>query len=173
LSADGNDGQDSINGNCRVMPVEVFETRYPWLIEEWRLMTDSGGAGKHRGGLGTGKRLLCRKIDITASQMTDRHRIKPWGLNGGKEGANGATLFQRAGSADWLTVAQAFNKRSSSKYSNIVIRPGDRVHLIAPGGGGYGDPAERDPSAIRDDILEGYVSPQAAAADYGFRMKGE
>jgi N-methylhydantoinase B len=173
LSADGNDGQDSINGNCRVMPVEVFETRYPWLIEEWRLMTDSGGAGKHRGGLGTGKRLLCRKIDITASQMTDRHRIKPWGLNGGKEGANGATLFQRAGSADWLTVVQAFNKRSSSKYSNIVIRPGDRVHLIAPGGGGYGDPAERDPSAIRDDILEGYVSPRAAAADYGFRMKGE
>jgi 5-oxoprolinase (ATP-hydrolysing)/N-methylhydantoinase B len=136
-------------------------------------MTDSGGAGKHRGGLGTGKRLLCRKTDITASQMTDRHRIRPWGLNGGKQGATGATLFRRAGTNEWLTVARAFNKRSSSKYANIVIRPGDRVHLIAPGGGGYGDPVQRDPAAIREDILEGYVSRQKAEADYGFGMEDE
>jgi 5-oxoprolinase (ATP-hydrolysing)/N-methylhydantoinase B len=173
MSADGNDAQDSINGNCRVMPVEVFETRYPWLIEEWCLLTDSAGAGKHRGGLSTGKRILCRKTDITASQMTDRHRIKPWGLNGGREGSNGATLIQQAGSGDWLTVAQAYNKRSSSKYSNIIIHPGDRVHLIAPGGGGYGNPAERDPAAIREDILEGYVTRRQAEADYGYRMTGE
>jgi N-methylhydantoinase B len=153
------------------MPVEVFETRYPWLVEEYRLLADSAGAGKHRGGLGTGKLLLCRKTEITASQMTDRHRIKPWGLNGGKEAANGATLFRRAGSSEWLTVAQAFNKRSSSKYANIVIRPGDRIHLIAPGGGGYGDPAERDRAAIREDILEGYVSRERATVDYGFRME--
>jgi N-methylhydantoinase B/oxoprolinase/acetone carboxylase alpha subunit len=167
MNADGNDAQDSINGNCRVMPVEVFETRYPWLIEEWCLLTDSGGAGKFRGGLGTGKRILCRKTEITASQMTDRHRIKPWGLNGGRPGSNGATLVQRAGDEEWQTVVQAFNKRSSSKYANIVFRPGDRVHLIAPGGGGYGPPSERDPGAIHEDIREGYASRRQAEADYG------
>lgn len=173
ISADGNDAQDSINGNCRVMPVEVFETRYPWLVEEWNLLQDSGGAGKFRGGLSTGKRMLCRSTRITASQMTDRHRIKPWGLYGGKEGANGATLVQQAGSKDWLTVDQAFAKRSSSKYSNIPIRPGDRVHLIAPGGGGWGNPAERDRAMIREDVLEEYVSAQCAEADYGFRLDQE
>jgi N-methylhydantoinase B/oxoprolinase/acetone carboxylase alpha subunit len=173
MSADGNDAQDSINGNCRVMPVEVFETRYPWLIEEWNLLTDSGGAGKFRGGLSTGKRMLCRSTPITASQMTDRHRVKPWGIYGGKEGSNGATLIQLSGSTEWLTVQQAFNKRSSSKYSNITIRPGDRVHLIAPGGGGWGDPAERDRAMVREDVLEGYISPLQAEADYGYRLKGD
>ena len=169
VAADGNNAQDSINGNCRVMPVEVFETRYPWLIEEWNLLTDSGGAGKFRGGLSTGKRLLCRSTPITASQMTDRHRIKPWGLYGGKEGANGATLFQRVGSKEWLTVAQAFNKRSSSKYSNITLRPGDRIHLIAPGGGGWGSPAERDRAMVQEDLAEGYISAKSAAENYGLK----
>ncbi len=173
MSADGNDAQDSINGNCRVMPIEVFETRYPWRVEEWRLLPNSGGAGTHRGGLATGKRLLCCKIDFTVSQMTDRHRIKPWGFGGGKEGANGATLVQRDGTHEWLTVAQAFNKRSSSKYAAITIRPGDRVQLIAPGGGGWGDPAERDRAAIAEDVREGYVSAECAARDYGFRPQGE
>jgi N-methylhydantoinase B/oxoprolinase/acetone carboxylase alpha subunit len=172
VAADGNNAQDSINGNCRVMPVEVFETRYPWLVEEWNLLTDSGGAGRFRGGLSTGKRLLCRSTPITASQMTDRHRIKPWGLYGGKEGANGATLVQRAGSQEWLTVAQAFNKRSSSKYSNITLRPGDRVHLIAPGGGGWGDPKERDKAMVQEDLAEGYISAKSAEENYGVKTKG-
>jgi len=172
VAADGNNAQDSINGNCRVMPVEVFETRYPWLVEEWNLLTDSGGAGRFRGGLSTGKRLLCRSTPITASQMTDRHRIKPWGLYGGKEGSNGATLVQRAGSQEWLTVAQAFNKRSSSKYSNITLRPGDRIHLIAPGGGGWGNPKERDKAMVKEDLAEGYISARSAEEDYGVKTGG-
>ena len=169
VAADGNNGQDSINGNCRVMPVEVFETRYPWLVEEWNLLTDSGGPGRFRGGLSTGKRLLCRSTPITASQMTDRHRIKPWGLYGGMEGSNGATLVQSAGSKEWLTVSQAFNKRSSSKYSNITLRPGDRIHLIAPGGGGWGNPRERDRAMVREDLAEGYISARSAEEDYGLK----
>jgi N-methylhydantoinase B len=173
VSADGNNGQDSINGNCRVMPVEVFETRYPWLVEEWNLLTDSGGPGRFRGGLSTGKRLLCRSTPITASQMTDRHRIKPWGLYGGMEGSNGATLVQSAGSKEWLTVSQAFNKRSSSKYSNITLRPGDRIHLIAPGGGGWGNPRERDRAMVREDLAEGYISARSAEEDYGLKPAKE
>ncbi|MGI9336295.1 MAG: hydantoinase B/oxoprolinase family protein [Gammaproteobacteria bacterium] len=170
--ADGNDAQDSINGNCRVMPVEVFETRYPWLIEEYTLVQDSGGPGRHRGGLGTTKCILCRTTDITVSQMTDRHRIKPWGLTGGLEGGNGATLLNSKGTSDWLTVVQAHNKSSSSKFSNVVFRPGDRVRLVTPGGGGYGDPRERDPATVQEDLAEGYISAQQAEDAYGFTQSG-
>ncbi len=173
MSADGNDAQDSINGNCRVMPVEVFETRYPWLVEEFGLVQDSGGAGEFRGGLGTAKRFLCRSTDITISQMTDRHRIRPWGLNGGREGSTGATLIQLGGAGDWLDMVAAFNKRSSSKYANVVVRPGDRLQIVTPGGGGYGDPAKRDSTLVREDIAEGYVSPDQAGTDYGFPEAGD
>ena len=172
-SADGNDAQDSINGNCRVIPVEVFETRYPWLIEEFKLVPDSGGAGEFRGGLGTAKRFLCRSTEITTSQMTDRHRIKPWGLNGGQEGGNGSTLIQLGGEGDWLDMTQAFNKRSSSKWANVVVRPGDRLQIVTPGGGGYGEPAKRNPALVREDLAEGYISPANAAAAYGISDRGE
>ncbi len=171
--ADGNDATDSINGNCRVIPVEVFETRYPWLIEEFRLVPDSGGAGEYRGGLGTAKRFLCRSTDITISQMTDRHRIKPWGLHGGQEGANGTTLIQLGGKGDWLDMIAAFNKRSSSKWANVVARPGDRLQIVTPGGGGYGEPARRNPALVREDLAEGYISPANARAAYGFSDGGE
>ena len=171
--ADGNDAQDSINGNCRVMPVEVFETRYPWLIEEYRLVQDSGGPGEFRGGLGTTKKILCRKTDITVSQMTDRHEIKPWGLAGGEQGGNGATLLNRPESDEWLTVVEAHGKRSSSKFANVVFRPGDRVRLVTPGGGGYGDPSERDRARLEEDVLEGYVSKAQAISAYGLSATGE
>jgi N-methylhydantoinase B len=171
--ADGNDAQDSINGNCRVIPVEVFETRYPWLIEEYRLVQNSGGAGRHRGGLSTAKRFLCRTTDITVSQMTDRHRVQPWGLNGGRGGGNGATLIRRAGSDEWLTIREAFGKSSSSKYANVLVRPGDRVQLVAPGGGGYGDPGERDVELVREDLREGYISREHAEQEYAWRDAGD
>jgi len=171
--ADGNTACDSINGNCRVIPAEVFETRFPFRIENWTFTADSGGPGKFRGGLGYEKTMLCLNEEIVASQMTDRHELEPWGLDGGKPGGRGATLFQRAGSKDWMTVAQAFNKRSSSKYSNITIRMGDRVKLVMPGGGGHGDPMQRDRAAIAEDLAEGYITAEGATRDYGYREAAE
>ena len=106
--------------------------------------------------------------EITASQCTDRHRIKTWGLRGGGEGAVGATLIQPGGAADWRPVTETHGKASSSKYSNILLRPGDRVRLVVPGGGGYGAPAERAREAIEEDIAEGYVTPDAARREYGY-----
>lgn len=165
--ADGNDAVDSINGNCRITPVEVYETRFPWRIESLAFNTDSGGAGQHRGGLGYTKQMLCLNDVIICSQMTDRHIFAPWGLNGGHEGGKGATLIQKAGRDDWMTVPQAFGKASTSRYSNISIRRGDRVRLVTPGGGGYGDPSLRDPEAVARDMREGYISARAGRADYG------
>jgi N-methylhydantoinase B len=167
--ADGNDATDSINGNCRVMPVEVYETRYPWLTEEFSLIADSGGAGAFRGGLGTRKIWRCLDAEITASQLTDRHTHQAWGQHGGRPGAKGNTLFMKAGANDWKTMVEAFGKTSTSKWSNVVIRSGDRVQIVTPGGGGWGEPAGRDPGMVAEDVAEGWVTAEAAAHDYGYR----
>ncbi|MBV9758139.1 MAG: hydantoinase B/oxoprolinase family protein, partial [Alphaproteobacteria bacterium] len=166
--ADGNDAVICINGNCRFNPTEVFETRFPWRVEEFSLVQDSGGAGTHRGGLGFRRTLRAVNAEITASQCTDRHRVQTWALFGGKGGANGATLYQRAGSEEWLTAKQAYNKVSSSKYANIRVQPDDRVRIVVSGGGGFGDPRQRDPALIEEDLREGYISPGGAQRDYGF-----
>jgi len=167
--ADGNDATDSINGNCRVMPVEVFETRYPWLTEEYSLRTDSGGAGRQRGGLGTKKIYRCLDAEITASQLTDRHQHQAYGLAGGQPGAAGMTWFKGQGQDAWQTMIEAFAKRSTSKWSNVCFKPGDRVQILTPGGGGYGAPGERDPARLDADVRDGFVSAEAARRDYAAR----
>ena len=168
--ADGNDCVIAINGNCRFNPVEVFETRFPFHVEDIAMTPDSGGAGAYRGGLGYHKTLRATTTDITASQCTDRHYIKTWALFGGKEGGNGATLIQNKDRADWRPVTEAFGKVSSSKYSNITLRPGDRVRLSVSGGGGYGRPEDREREMIEEDLREGYITPNGARHDYGVEM---
>ena len=165
--ADGNDCVIAINGNCRFNPTEVFETRYPWRVEEFALIQDSGGAGTFRGGLGFRRTLYSTAVPMTGSQCSDRHVIGPWGLFGGKDGLPGATLIQSAGSDQWLTAKELFGKASSSKFSNITLHPGDRIRLAVPGGGGYGDPSGRDRAMVEEDLREGYVSREAALRDYG------
>jgi len=165
--ADGNDCVIAINGNCRFNPVEVFETRFPFQVEDFAMTPDSGGAGTYRGGLGYHKTLRATTTEITASQCTDRHQVKTWALFGGKEGGNGATLIQQKDRDDWRPVTEAFGKMSSSKYSNITLKPGDRVRLAVSGGGGYGNPAEREPRLIEEDLKEGYITPEGARKNYG------
>ena len=127
---DGNDCVIAINGNCRFNPAEVFETRFPLRVENCEMVTDSGGAGKWRGGLGYTRTLLITAVPITGSQCSDRHEVKPWAILGG----NGATLIQKAGTSEWKTVRELYGKISSSKYANILLEPGDRIRFTAPGG---------------------------------------
>lgn len=165
--ADGNDATDSINGNCRVMPVEVFETRYPWLTEEYCLRPDSGGAGRRRGGLGTQKTYRCLDAEITASQLTDRHQHQAYGLAGGLPGASGMTWYRARDGEGWQTMVEAFAKRSTSKWSNVSFKAGDRVRILTPGGGGYGEPGTRERAQVESDVADGFVSAAAAHRDYG------
>ncbi|WP_144527681.1 hydantoinase B/oxoprolinase family protein [Peribacillus simplex] len=164
--ADGNNMVDSINGNCRTTPTEVFETRFPWLIESFNLNQDSGGPGKYRGGLGAEKVLKCVAQEITVSQMSDRHQIAPFGLFNGQEGGLGATLVMKNGESEWKNVKEAYGKVSSSKFSNLTVKKGDRVKIVTPGGGGYGDPCDRDRSKLEEDIKDGFVSEGAALSIY-------
>jgi N-methylhydantoinase B len=171
--ADGNDGVDSINGNCRPTPIEVFETRFPWRVEYLAFDTDSGGAGKFRGGVGYTKQMICLNEEVTCSQMTDRHLFAPWGLYGGRPGGLGATLVLKAGDAKWQNMREAYGKKSTSRYSNVRIRKGDRLRLVSPGGGGYGEPRDRDAELVSSDIKQGYVSVTAAEREYGFKGNGK
>lgn len=165
--ADGNNAVNCINGNCRMIPIEVFEARYPWLTEEFSLVADGGGAGKYRGGLGVTKRVRCTDAPITVSHMGDRHKRAPWGLFGGGEAAKASLKIQRAGRDDWRTVVESEGKVSPSKFAGLTINPGDTVWLTTGGGGGWGDPAERERAKIESDVDEGWVSRERAAADYG------
>jgi 5-oxoprolinase (ATP-hydrolysing)/N-methylhydantoinase B len=165
--ADGNDTVVVISGNCRLNPTEVFETRYPWRVENFALTPDSGGAGAHRGGLGFTRTLMATAKEITVSQCTDHHEVAPWSLFGGQTGGLGSTFIQRSGAADWQTVSQAYNKVSTSKFANIRVLSGDRIKITVPGGGGYGDPHARSRSQVKEDLLEGFISEEAARDIYG------
>jgi N-methylhydantoinase B/oxoprolinase/acetone carboxylase alpha subunit len=171
--ADGNDATDSINGNCRVIPVEVFETRFPLQCESFKLVEDSGGAGRHRGGLSTQRTLKGLDIPITGSQMSDRHHNRPWGLFGGHSGGLAGTWHMAANTTEWRTIDVAFNKVSPSKWSNVTIAPGDRMRFQTPGGGGWGDPGERPHQRVREDLAEGYISLKQAREVYGLESAGD
>ena len=166
--ADGNDATDSINGNCANTPMEVFETRFPWIVEEYALRPNSGGAGQFRGGLSNVKQMMCTG-EMLVSQMTNKHKICAWGLKNGGGGALGSTLYKKAGGNKWETTVEAYGKVSPSKYSNIPMNPGDRVRVLAPGGGGFGAPADRSQEAVTEDVREGYISEDQARKIYDFR----
>jgi N-methylhydantoinase B/oxoprolinase/acetone carboxylase alpha subunit len=169
---DGNNMVVTINGNCRNTPVEVFETRYPaFRIDSYRLVEDSGGPGEFRGGLG-GERVFTVTVpEVTVSALLNRMKTEPWGVLGGGEGAVGGLWVRRAGNAEWRTFVEEFGTISPSKFSGVVLHAGDQVKILMPGGGGYGDPHDRDRERVRRDVAEGFVSAGSAARDYG--LEGE
>ena len=155
---DGESASVSIcQGDVRSAPIELQEIQYPFLIERFALRTDSGGAGKHRGGLGVD--LTYRALQkCVANVNCDRTKDPPWGLRGGKPGAvNEAVLTRGDGSTTKLL-----------KATGIALEPGDRLTFGTAGGGGWGDPRQRDRKHVEQDIVAGYVSPEAARRDYGY-----
>ncbi len=169
--ADGNSNQVIPNGNCPATPVEIFETRYPFLERSYRLRRDSGGAGAQRGGLGSERILEVRAPEITMSALFDRMVSGAWGLFGGKDGQQSALLVKRAGHDTFETFREAYATASNSRVANIVLREGDQVMLASPGGGGYGEPMARATEAVCRDVLEGYVSETAAREIYGVALQ--
>ena len=166
--ADGNNAVNCINGNCRMIPTEVLEVRYPFLIEQFALVPDSGGAGQYRGGLGVTKQYLCRDVPITISHMGDRHKSAPWGLHGGGEAAKASLYIKRKDSTEWRSAIEDSGKISPSKFAGMTLNPGDRIWLTTAGGGGWGEVQARAPESIAEDIQEGWVSPANAQTVYAY-----
>lgn len=139
------------------MPIEVFENRSPLVVLHRELRRDSGGAGEYRGGLGYRTTYAGFRLDqpYRLSPFTDRIREPAPGLNGGLPGAPG--YFSTNGHA-------AEGKKTQ------VLAPHEEVTLATPGGGGFGRPVDRDPEAVRDDVLDGLVSPEEGRQVYGVAL---
>ncbi|MCY4370087.1 MAG: hydantoinase B/oxoprolinase family protein [bacterium] len=136
------------------VPAESVETLTSMVQLRRELRTDSGGAGRFRGGLGQWTEMSCRTDEAwTVSAMVDRISYPPEGLLGGESGAAGEFRIDGA--------------REGEPKRLLVLDPDTRVQLNLPGGGGYGDPFTRDPEAVLWDVVEGYVSIEGARRDYG------
>jgi N-methylhydantoinase B len=168
---DGNDCTIVVNGNCRNTPIEIFETRFPLHTVEYSLIADSGGAGRKRGGLGTRRIMrIGDGAEVTVSALFDRTKpeFRAWGLEGGHPGGNGAILVKRRGDTGFRSFPEVYGTVSASKFTNILLREGDEVMLDSPGGGGFGDPLERDRAEVASDLAEGRITRAAARALYGW-----
>lgn len=159
------DGENSyiFPANGANTPAEILESDTPLIVERRELLTDSGGAGKFRGGLGT--RTVFRvpndeyapQTPVSLGVQSGRFRLPPEGLAGGRAGARAKFLV---------------NGRQGNPYGLTKLHPGDVVTMDAAGGGGYGSPNERDRDALMEDIRMGKVSQEKAGTDYGFSESG-
>ncbi len=144
------------------IPSEYLENFYPLMVEGYSSIMDSGGAGKHRGGNGVEKvfRLLAHgHISI----HDDRHESQPWGILGGKPGAV---------SEKWIVRDGGKREPLPSKTDNVKVSPGDLVIFRTAGGGGWGDPLERDPVRVRNDVARKLMSVEKAHEAYGVVFAG-
>jgi N-methylhydantoinase B len=144
------------------IPTEYLETYYPMLIEHYASIRDTGGAGKHRGGNGVEKIYLLLE-DGDVSIHDDRHLTQPWGILGGQPGAC---------SEKWLVRKDGARQKLPAKVDNVRVRAGDRVIFRTAGGGGWGDPLERDPQRVRNDVARELMSAEKAREDYGVVLSG-
>jgi N-methylhydantoinase B len=166
LTSDGNDARTLINGNTRITSVEVIETRFPFLHHRYCLNTDSGGAGRTRGGLGTIREVEILAEELRLSACVEREKLQPWGLLGGRPGKNSGILVKLRGAKSYRTFKDAFGTKCNAKFSNVVLRKGDRIIIFTGGGGGYGNPEEREPEKITEDLREGYLSEKEVLRAY-------
>ena len=139
----------------RNTPAETLELRYPLLVECCELAPDSGGAGRFRGGAGLDVRYRML-ADGWFTSPIERTKTRPWGLHGGEPArANALRVTLPDGSEHALSKTSAFR-----------VPEGSVIEIAVGGGGGYGPSSERDPEAVRADLLDGYVSEEAARRDY-------
>ena len=166
-NGDGNNAIVVPQGNCRNTPVEVFESRYPWLVRSYELVQDSAGPGQYRGGLGIRRILeVVGPAEITVSAVFERMKVSPWGLFGGGEASKAAILVKKRGDDRFRTFSEVYGTVSPGKFVNCVVGPGDQLLLQSPGGGGYGEVTARDAEQVLEDVEQGFISEQAASEVY-------
>ena len=161
----GNPQGDGLNhsnnpiSTATIPPVEILESLYPVMFTQWALRPDSGGPGKHRGGLGA-----IYEIEALAEGGADvfligeRGKYPPFGVNGGAPAALNRFVFETDNGEKTPPLV--------SKITDVKIQLGQKVRLETPGGGGFGDPKDRDPALVARDARLGYVSRRAALSEY-------
>jgi N-methylhydantoinase B len=163
--ADGWSAVGASNGNCPLTPVEIYESRYPFVHHRYGLTEGSGGAGRHRGGLGT-IRVIELVDELTLSCYHSGERMLPWGLQGGGPGTLSALRVKCPGDDRFSNFKERFGVRCASKFTNVRLAPGTVLELEVGGGGGYGSPGERSCTAIAQDLLDGFYDERDVGAAY-------
>jgi len=160
---DGQNGVPHMGANQSNVPVEMIEADYPIRIEKYGLVADTGGAGRNRGGLALTREYRILADEAILNVRSDKRQYPPHGLFKGKEGAPSINVINPEAEHRVLPVLM-------TEVENL--KRGDLYQHIMSGGGGYGDPLERDPALVLDDVREEKVSPAHARAAYGVVVKG-
>ena len=144
--------------NTSNLPIESMEIEFPYMVEQYTLVPDSGGPGKFRGGLSMSKDIRVLGHDSQFTIKADRQKTPPWGLFGGQPGLPGV-----------ITIYPGTDQEAviDSKKSGTTLKSGGVLRCQMPGAGGYGNPLERDRALIVHDLEEGYITPESALRDYG------
>ncbi len=154
---DGMDAVDTLYANTRNNPIEDTESHLPLRVRRYELRDDACPPGRWRGGIGSVREVEFLE-DGGVSVEGEGHVYAPWGFAGGRDGETARMSFR----------PQRGNERGlPSKLPNLATRAGDRIEVVGPCGGGYGDPRERDPALVLEDVLDGYLTREQALADYG------
>ncbi len=154
---DGCDGVDSALSNCTNTPVEATDMDFAhFRVVGYGLMSDTGGAGRRRGGLGLWRSFEVLKDGVNFACYSDRAKIAPWGLFGGQDGARTRLEIKRGDEVIALPTK-----------TQVSLKKGDVLTLMTAGGGGYGPVGERPDAMIARDVREGYQTAEAAEAAYG------
>ena len=159
-------GKDGINAiattisNTMNTPIEILEMSFPLRVDYYELIPDSGGAGRYRGGLGSRRGWTVLDHRARAGMCLERTKSPPFGLFGGKPGSAARIMVEGPDGA----------KYPAGGKGGIDVLPGGKVHVDAPGSGGFGPPNERDRDRLREDLRDGYVTPEGADRDYGVRV---
>ncbi|WP_370158899.1 hydantoinase B/oxoprolinase family protein [Salipiger bermudensis] len=159
---DGTNGSGADAAYLKNTPIEITETEVPVEFVKYGLARDTGGAGRWRGGLATEMafRVFTPDSRITARNR-DRSFFRPWGTDGGRA----------AGLADMVVNPGTPDARRMGSKDTAILQPGDVLEVRSAGGGGRGNPLEREPWRVARDVARGYVSPEAAERDYGVILK--
>lgn len=162
-AGDGMTNGCSTIGISKTTPIEVIEQHYPVLFEEYALREGSGGAGRTRGGFGVDYKVRIRRGEARASMVMDHGRLGPQGALGGADGGVNQVEITRRG--------ESYRPLHKSKDQGIVVGAGDLIAVSTPGGGGYGDPLERNPEAVAADVAAGYYDQREARKLFGVAFR--
>ncbi|KWX00779.1 N-methylhydantoinase B [Carbonactinospora thermoautotrophica] len=159
------DGEDTIHivPDSRNLPTEFTESRFPFLVERLGLAVDSGGPGRYRGGLGYDKHIRMLR-DGHFMSIADRSILSCWGVNGGKAGRPFRVTIDPGGPNERVM---------EGLVDDEPVRAGEIIRIQTTGGGGWGDPLDRDVDAVVRDVRDGKVSVQGARDDYGVVIVGD
>ena len=144
---DGVDGIHSHMTNTMNTPIEEIEARYPLMVVEYSLRKDSGGMGKYRGGLGIVRKFKAL-VPVVVSLLGERHKLPPWGLQGGEAGKIGV----------YYKITRTGEKIILPSKGSVNLDTNELIVLETPGGGGYGNPNKRNKKYLDKDILDEKIS---------------